>query len=81
MLVALSWFLFGENYLFRELAFLNSLDNLDDILVIKLMIFSNFLWLMLDGGAPHQRVLHLLDDRTMNLVTKVLNLKLAKRDR
>ena len=79
--MALSWFLFGKNYFFRELAFLNSLDNLDDILVIKLMVFSNFLGLMLDGGAPHQRVLHLLDDRTMNLVTKVLNLKLAKRDR
>ena len=76
----LCWFLFGENYLFRESAFLNSLDNLYDILVIKLMIFSNFLRLMLDGGAPHQRVLHLLDDRTMNFVTKVLDLESTKRD-
>ena len=37
------------------------------------MILADLLRLVLHGGAPDQRVLHLLDDGTVDLVTEVLD--------
>lgn len=58
----------------NEIVDLDPLDDLDDILVVELMILADLLRLVLDGGAPHEGVLHLLDNRSMHFVTKVLNL-------
>jgi hypothetical protein len=57
-----------------EMLLLDLLDNLDDVFVVQLMVLADLLRLVLHRGAPHQRVLHLLNDRTMNLVTEILNL-------
>jgi hypothetical protein len=57
---------------------LDLLDNLDDVFVVQLMVLADLLRLVLHRGAPHQRVLHLLNDRTMNLVTEILNLNKMK---
>ena len=37
------------------------------------MILADLLRLMLDRGAPHQRVLHLLDDGSVDLVAKIFD--------
>ena len=54
---------------------LNLLDDLDDVFVVELVILADLLRLVLDGRTPHERVLHLLNDRPMNLVAEVLHLK------
>ena len=53
---------------------LDFLDDLDDILVVELMILADLLRLVLDGGAPHEGVLHLFDNSSVHFVTEVLNL-------
>ena len=49
------------------------LYNLDDVLVMKNMIFPHTLRLMLDTGSPHESMFQLLDDGPVNLVTEVLD--------
>ena len=49
------------------------LYNLDDVLVMKNMIFANTLRLMLDTGSPDEGMFQLLDDCPVNLVAEVLD--------
>ncbi len=49
------------------------LDNLHDVLVLQAVVLAHFLGPVLDGGAPHQRVLELLDDALVDAVAKVLH--------
>ena len=52
---------------------LDIFHDLDDILVMKNMIFANTLRLMLDTGSPDEGMFQLLDDCPVNLVTEVLD--------
>ena len=52
---------------------LDSLHNLDHVLVIKHMVLADTLRLVLHRGAPHQRVLQVFDDGPVDLVAEVLD--------
>ena len=52
---------------------LDSLHNLDHVLVIEHMILADTLRLVLHRGAPHQRVLQVFDDGPVDLVAEVLD--------
>ena len=51
----------------------HSLDNLNNILIIKNMIFANSLRLMFDWCSPYKGVLQILDDGSVDFVAEVLN--------
>ena len=56
----------------RELS--NLFDELDDIFILKQVIFANFLGMVLDRRAPNQRVLELLDNALVNAIAEVRDL-------
>ena len=57
---------------------LDSLHNLDHVLVIEHMVLADTLRLVLHRGAPHQRVLQVLDDGPVDLVAEVLHRALVR---
>ena len=64
---------FSKNYKSNKIHLFDVLYNLDDVLVMKNMIFPHTLRLMLDTGSPHESMFQLLDDGPVNLVTEVLD--------
>ena len=64
---------FSKNYKSNKIHLFDVLHNLDDVLVMKNMIFSHALRLVLDTGSPDESVFQLLDDCPVNLVTEVLD--------
>ena len=64
---------FSKNYKSDKKHLFDILYNLDNILVMKNMIFANTLRLVLDTGSPHEGMLQLLDDCPVNLVAEVLD--------
>ena len=57
---------------------LDSLHNLDHVLVIEHMVLADTLRLVLHRGAPHQRVLQVFDDGPVDLVAEVLHRALVR---
>lgn len=51
---------------------------MDDVFVVQDVVLADLLGLVLHRRAPDESVLHLLDDRAMDLVTEVLDLKLVE---
>ena len=67
-------FFFSKNYKSgKKKHLLDVLYDLDNVLVMKNMIFANTLRLMLDTGSPDEGMFQLLDDCPVNLVTEVLD--------
>ena len=64
---------FSKNYKSNKIHLFDVLHNLDDVLVMKNMIFSHALRLVLDTGSPDESVFQLLDNCPVNLVTEVLD--------
>jgi hypothetical protein len=56
---------------------LDRLDNLHNILIVQHMVFADPHRLELGAGAPHHRVLQLVDDGPVDLVAEVLHSDLA----
>ena len=55
------------------------LDNLHDVLVLQPVVLADLLRAVLDGGAPHERILELLSDALVDAVAEVLHRVAAAR--
>ena len=50
---------------------------LHDIFIGKGMVFTNLLWIMLDGASPYHGVFKIFDELFVNGVTKVFNCRMS----